>query len=570
MPYVAPVADLLRTLSANGQLDRVLALPGYAQLGIGREEVAAVLEEAGRLATNVLEPINRSGDLEGSRVTPEGVIAAKGFKEAYAQFVAGGWPALAAPETYGGQGLPHVVGTAVGEQWPASNMAFGLCSELSVGGMMALEAHGSEELKARWLPPMISGQFSGTMCLSEPQAGSDLGVITTRAEPDGDMWKLFGRKIWITWGEHDMAENTVHFVLARAVGSPAGTKGLSLFLVPRYLDGSANDVHCVSVEHKLGIKASPTCVMAFGDNGGARGWLVGNLNQGINNMFTMMNVMRLGVGLQAIGLMERAYQHALGYAKERVQGRNTEGGKARIIEHADVRRMLLEMRALTSASRGIAMMASATIDISSHSEDPVEREAARVRGDLLTPIVKAFPSESALKVTSHAIQVWGGMGFVEETGVAQYYRDSRIIPIYEGTNGIQAADLIGRKTTRDAGAGYTALLNEIAAFRGDKAGVAQAALQRFVARLREVLPTVLAGGGHAAFAGAVAHDFLMATGHLVGLYALVRNANDPLALPHDEELAASHAAHLLPQAYAHLEVVLAGGDAVAAFSAEAF
>ena len=570
MPYAAPVADLLRSLSANGQLDQVLALPGYADLGLGRDDIAAVIEEAGKFATQVLDPLNRVGDLEGSRVTPEGVISAKGFKEAYQQFIAAGWPALAAPSAYGGQGLPHVVGTAVGEQWPASNMAFALCSELSVGNVLALAAHGSDELKADWLPHIISGRYTGTMCLSEPQAGSDLAVITTRAEPDGAMWKLFGRKIWITWGEHDMAENTVHLVLARAAGSPGGTKGLSLFLVPRYLDGKANDVHCVSVEHKLGIKASPTCVMAFGDHGGARGWLVGELNHGINNMFTMMNVMRLGVGLQAVGLMERAYQHALGYARERVQGRNAEGGKARIIEHADVRRMLLEMRALTSASRGIAMMASAAIDLASHGVEPAVREAARVRGDLLTPIVKAFPSESALKVTSHAIQVWGGMGFVEETGVAQYYRDARIIPIYEGTNGIQAADLIGRKTTRDGGAGYRALLDEIAAFRGEQAPVAQAALQRLVTRLREVVDAVVARGGEMEFSGAVAHDFLMASGHLVGLYALVRNANDPLALPHDEALATFHATHLLPQAYAHLEVVMSGGGAVRAFAAGDF
>ena len=570
MPYAAPVADLLRSLSANGQLDEILALPVYADLGLGRTDIAAVLEEAGKFATNVLEPINRPGDLEGSRVTPEGVVSASGFKEAYQQFIAAGWPALASPAEYGGQGLPHVVGTAVGEQWPAANMAFGLCSELSVGNVMALEAHGSDELKADWLPHIISGRYTGTMCLSEPQAGSDLAAITTRAEPDGAMWKLFGRKIWITWGEHDMAENTVHLVLARAVGSPGGTKGLSLFLVPRYLDGKTNDVHCVSVEHKLGIKASPTCVMAFGDHGGARGWLVGNLNQGINNMFTMMNVMRLGVGLQAVGLMERAYQHALAYAQERVQGRNSQGGKARIIEHADVRRMLLEMRALTSASRGIAMMASAAIDLASHGDSPEAREAARVRGDLLTPIVKAFPSESALKVTSHAIQVWGGMGFVEETGVAQYYRDARIIPIYEGTNGIQAADLIGRKTTRDGGAGFRGLLDEIAAYRGEQALAAQSALQRLAARIREVVAAIVARSGEAEFSGAVAHDFLMASGHLVGLYALVRNANDPLALPHDESLATFHAMHLLPQAYAHLEVVMAGGEAVAAFAAGDF
>ena len=570
MPYLAPVADLLRTLSANGELDRILALPAYADLGFGRDEVAAVIEEAGKFATNVLDPLNRSGDLEGSQVTPAGVVAAKGFKEAYQQFIAAGWPALAAPAAHGGQGLPHILATAVGEQWAASNMAFGLCTELSVGGMMALEAHGSEALKSQWLAPLISGEYTGTMCLSEPQAGSDLAAITTRAEPDGEAWKLFGRKIWITWGEHDMAVNTVHLVLARAVGSPAGTKGLSLFLVPRFLDGQPNDVRCVSVEHKLGIKASPTCVMAFGDDGGARGWLVGGLNRGIQNMFTMMNVMRLGVGLQGVGLMERAYQHALGYAQERVQGRTAEGGKARIIDHPDVRRMLLEMRSLTSASRGIAMMASAAIDLAQHHPDPVVRRAARERGDLLTPIVKAFPAESAVAMTSHAIQVWGGMGFVEETGVAQYYRDARIIPIYEGTDGIQAADLIGRKTTRDGGAVYRALLDEIEALQGAAAPVAQQALAQLVARLREVLPTVVTHGVQPAYAGAVAFDFLMASGYLLGLYALVRNANDPLALPQDAALATFYAQHLLPKARAHLEVVMSGGAAVAAFSAASF
>lgn len=570
MPYVAPVAEFLRSLSANGRLDEVLALPAYAELGLGRDEVVAVLEEAGKFAGQVLDPLNRVGDLESSRVTPAGVVTPTGFKQAYAQFVEAGWGALTANPEYGGQGLPHIVGAAVNEQWAAANMSFGLCPELTVGAVMALDAHGSDELKATWLEPLITGRYSGTMCLSEPQAGSDLGAVTTRAEPDGGAWKVFGRKIWITWGEHDMAENIVHLVLARTPDAPAGTKGLSLFLVPRHLDGVPNDVKCVSVEHKLGIKASATCVMSFGDGGGAKGWLVGKLGSGIANMFTMMNNMRLGVGLQGVGIMDRAYQHALAYAKERVQGKNAQGGKAVILEHADVKRMLLEMRSMTEAARGITMMAAAAIDLGHHHADPATSAAARVRGDLLTPIAKAFPTETALAMTSHAIQVWGGMGFVEETGVAQFYRDARIAPIYEGTNGIQAADLIGRKTVRDGGTGMRALLAEVAGYTAAEAKPAQAALQRATARLGELLPGLLQQGGDAGYAGAVAYDYMMATGYILGLYALVRNANDAGRLATDVALANFFATHVLPKAYAHLEVVAAGGGAVAAFANDAF
>ncbi len=459
--YAAPLQDMRFVLEEIAGLEDLGRLPGLEDATA--DTVEAVLNEAGRLAGGVLAPLNRSGDVASSLYENGVVRTPAGFKEAYAAFVAGGWNAVAVPAEAGGQGLPQAIATATQEMWNAANMSFALCPMLNGGALDILLHHGSAEQKALYLDKMVTGEGTGTMNLPEPQAGSDLGALKTRAVREDGHYRIQGQKIYITYGEHDMADNIVHMVLARTPDAPAGSKGISLFIVPKFLvnpDGSLgqrNDLRCVSIEHKLGIKASPTCVLAFGDGGGAKGWLVGQENRGLEYMFTMMNVERLGVGIQGLGLADRALQQAIAYAKDRRQSRalgSSELQPVAIIEHADVRRNLGTMRALVEAGRALAYAVGAAVDRSTRATDPAVRSEAGALVEVLTPVVKSWLSDMACQVASINVQVHGGMGFIEETGAAQLYRDARILPIYEGTNGIQALDLMMRKLLRDGGQAF--------------------------------------------------------------------------------------------------------------------
>jgi alkylation response protein AidB-like acyl-CoA dehydrogenase len=455
MTYTAPVAEQRLVLESAA---------GIGELVEDGDLVGAIVEGAGEFAAGVFAPLNRIGDEVGAKWSPEGVTLPEGFKPAYRAFVEAGWGTIAGPEAFGGQGLPLALASVVMEDLGSANMGFSLCMMLTPAAVEALKHHGTDEARETWLPKLITGEWTGTMNLTEPQAGSDVGALKTRAEPaGGGTYRITGQKIFITYGEHDLAENIIHLVLARLPGAPQGTKGISLFLVPKILpDGSRNDLRCVSIEHKLGIHASPTCVMAYGDEGGATGWLVGEENRGMAAMFTMMNNARLNVGLQGVSIAERATQQAVSYARERVQG-SREGRPAKIIEFPDVRRMLLRMKALTQAARALTYHCAGQTDRAERGDD-----AARARADLLTPLVKAYGTDVGCEVSSLGVQVHGGMGFIEETGAAQHYRDSRIAPIYEGTNGIQAADLVGRKLSMEGGAVLEALIAQMRAEAGSE------------------------------------------------------------------------------------------------------
>ena len=472
--YAAPLADMRFALDTVARLPELAALPDFAHADA--ELVDAVMEGAARFAGEIVAPLNVIGDKQGSRLENGVVRTPDGFKEAYQAYVDGGWNAVAFDTAIGGQGLPRALNACVVEMWTAANMAWALNPLLTVGAVEALEAHGTAELKRLYLVKLVSGEWTASMNLTEPQAGSDVGAMRTRATRDGDRYRIKGQKIFITYGDHDLTPNIVHMVLARSPDGPPGTVGLSLFLIPKYLvnaDGSLgakNDVRPVSLEHKLGIHASPTCVMAYGDNDGAIGWLVGEENRGMECMFTMMNNARLQVGLQGLAIAERAYQHARDYARTRVQGKPitaTAPGDYPIVHHPDVRRMLLSMRARTEAMRAMVYYAAAMIDRAHHSADAATRTRFQARADLLIPVVKAWCTDQGVEIASLGVQVHGGMGFIEETGAAQYYRDARIAPIYEGTNGIQANDLLGRKVQRDSGAAAAALIAEM---RGAAAG----------------------------------------------------------------------------------------------------
>jgi 3-(methylsulfanyl)propanoyl-CoA dehydrogenase len=465
--YRAPLKELrfvLEELLGTAQLAACPALADYSD-----EVGASILEEAAKLAETVLDPLNRPGDREGARWTPDGVATAKGFKEAYRQYVTGGWQQLGADPRFGGQRVPQALGSAVQELWGAANLSFLLCPMLTHGAVHALERCGSPEQQRLFLPKMVSGEWTGTMVLTEPQAGSDLAQVRTRAAREGDHYRLFGQKIFITWGEHDYTDNIVHMVLGRIDGAPAGVKGVSLFIVPKVLVnadgalGERNEVRCVSIEHKLGIHASPTCVMQFGHDRGATAYLVGEANRGLEYMFIMMNTARLAVGVQSYAVGERAFQQAAEYARARVQGKpaGIDTGHPTIIQHPDVRRMLLTMKSCTEASRALALYAGQQLDLAAWHPEAQVRAAAQARGDLLIPIVKAWSTETANEVAAIGVQVHGGMGFIEETGAAQYVRDVRITTIYEGTTGIQANDLIGRKIGRDRGGAVLALIAEM-------------------------------------------------------------------------------------------------------------
>ncbi|MEI8395544.1 MAG: acyl-CoA dehydrogenase [Rhodospirillaceae bacterium] len=482
--YSAPVADMRFVLNRVVGLDRIAMMPGYEDAT--PDLVDTVLEEAGKFAAGVLAPINAIGDREGSKLENGVVRQPESFRRAYGQFVEAGWNGVPFEPEFGGQGLPRVLAFAIQEMWQSANMAFGLCPMLNQGAVELLTEHGSPEQKETYLAKLVAGEWTGTMDLTEPGAGSDLAAVRTKAAPAGDgSYRINGNKIFITYGEHDQAENIIHLVLARLPDAPAGSKGISLFLVPKFLvkaDGSLgarNDVRCTGIEHKLGINASPTAVLSYGDNESCVGYLIGAPNRGLEYMFSMMNDARLSVGLQGVAIAERAYQQARDYAKTRIQSkdmRNPRGESVAIINHPDIRRMLLTMKALTEAARCLAYEAGAAVDTGKRDPDAAGRAAGKLRVDLLTPIVKAWCTDVGCEVASLGIQVHGGMGFIEETGAAQHYRDARIAPIYEGTNGIQANDLVFRKLARDQGAAVRAFEAEIEAVAAGLVGRADPAL----------------------------------------------------------------------------------------------
>jgi len=468
MTYAAPLDDMRFVLNHLAGLPEIATFPGFEEAG--PELVEAVLVEASRFASEVLAPLNATGDRQGCRCADGKVATPDGFPAAYRQFTEAGWHAMPASPDIGGQGMPAVVSSAVAEMWKSANLAFSLCQMLTMGAVEALAHHASDALKQRFLPKMVAGEWTGTMNLTEPQAGSDLSAVRTRAEPDGDRYRLFGSKIFITWGEHDVAENVVHLVLAWLPDAPPGTRGISLFVAPKFLvnpDGSLgerNDLVCASIEHKLGIHGSPTAVMAYGEKAGAVAYLVGQPNRGLEYMFTMMNHARLNVGLEGVAISEAAYQKAVEYARGRVQGKPVgSAGRAPIIQHPDVRRMLMDMKARTEAMRALAYCTAASMDRAKRHPDAGERARNQGRVELLTPVVKGWCTESSIMIASTGIQVHGGVGYVEETGAAQYLRDARITTIYEGTTGIQANDLIGRKLARDKGVNAGALIRDVEA-----------------------------------------------------------------------------------------------------------
>ena len=494
--YRAPLRELAFVMHELIGEDRLSACPAYAEYS--RDIADAVLEEAARFAEEVLEPLYKSGDQEGARWTEEGVRTPAGWREAYKAFIEGGWASLRAATEHGGQDMPLLLSTAVEEIWASANLAFKLCPMLTQGATEALQLRGSPDQQARFLPRMVSGEWTGTMNLTEPQAGSDLGSLKCRAVRDGSQFRLFGQKIFITWGDHDFTENVIHLVLARIEGAPEGVRGISMFIVPKILvneDGSLgehNDVECISIEHKLGIHASPTCVMAYGQKDGAIGYLVGDENRGLECMFIMMNAARLSVGLEGYAMSERAFQQAYEWARTRVQGRppGWSGREApTIIHHPDVRRMLLTMKSQTEAMRALALYTAAQLDLAKAHPDEAVRKRCAARGDLLIPVVKACSTETGIEIASLGIQVHGGMGYVEESGAAQILRDVRICTIYEGTTGIQSNDFLGRKIARDGGEAIRELIAEI---RSDLEGSdASGKLSQAVAALEQAVKSVL-------------------------------------------------------------------------------
>ena len=487
--YAAPLKDMQFVICELAGLDDLVTLPGWQE--IDSDVVKTILQEASRFAGEILAPLNQVGDRKGVIWKDSSVIMGPGFREAYQSYIETGWSRLGLDPEYGGQSVPGVVSAAVQEMWKSANLAFSACFQLTQGAIEALLLRGTEEQKRKFLPKMVEGRWTGTMNLTEPQAGSDLAAVRTRAirQPDGT-YRIFGQKIFITYGEHDLSENIIHLVLARTPDAPPGVKGISLFVVPKFLvndDGSLgqrNDAFCLSVEHKLGIHGSPTCVLSYGDQGGAIGYLIGEENHGLEYMFIMMNLARLSVGLEGVAIGERAYQQALEYAKTRVQGRDLFGGSEAvpIIRHPDVRRMLLLMRSQTEAARALAYVVTKARDLALHHPDKEQRNRSQAFVELLTPVVKGWSTETGIEIASLGIQVHGGMGYIEETGAAQHWRDARITTIYEGTTGIQANDLVGRKIARDGGASVRAFLKELSAFANNSTDASPA-----VANIRAAL-----------------------------------------------------------------------------------
>jgi 3-(methylthio)propanoyl-CoA dehydrogenase len=594
--YQAPVKDMLFCMKELAGLADVARLPGFEEAG--EETAQAVLEECAKLNEGVVAPLNVEGDRNPSFWKDGKVTTTPGFKDAFRQFAEGGWQGLQHPTDFGGQGLPKTIGAACIEMINSANLSFALCPLLTDGAIEALLTAGTPEQQQTYIPRMISGEWTGTMNLTEPQAGSDLALVRTRAEPQPDgSYKLFGTKIFITYGEHDMAENIVHLVLARVSGAPEGVKGISLFIVPKFMakpDGSLgdrNDVHCVSIEHKLGIKASPTAVLQFGDHGGAVGYLVGQENRGLEYMFIMMNAARYAVGIQGIAVAERAYQQAVAYAKDRVQSRPVDGsmpGSAPIIHHPDVRRMLMTMRAYTEGCRAMAITAAAAYDAAHAHPDAEVRKQNQAFYEFMVPLVKGYSTEMSLEVTSLGVQVHGGMGFIEETGAAQHYRDAKILTIYEGTTAIQANDLVGRKTARDGGQTAKAIAGQIEATEAALAQRGSAAARAMLKRLkaaREAFVQVVdfiagqaKGNPNAAFAGSV--PYLMLAGNLMAGWQLARAllvAEDKLAAGEDAAFmqakvatARFYAEHILAKVPGQRDAIVEGADSVTALALDAF
>jgi alkylation response protein AidB-like acyl-CoA dehydrogenase len=596
MTYKAPLKDMLFDIEHLANIDEIAKMPGFEEAGL--DTAQAVLEECARFNEGVIAPLNVEGDRNPSSWKDGIVTTTPGFKEAFRQYAEGGWQGLQHPQECGGQGLPKTIGAACGEMLNSANMSFALCPLLTDGAIEALLTAGSEELKATYLEKLVSGKWTGTMNLTEPQAGSDLALVRTRAEPQPDgSYKVFGTKIFITYGEHDMAENIVHLVLARVVGAPEGVKGISLFVVPKFMVnkdgaiGERNDAHCVSIEHKLGIKASPTAVLQFGDHGGAVGYLVGQENRGLEYMFIMMNAARYAVGVQGIAIAERAYQHAVAYARDRVQSRPVDGSmstSAPIIHHPDVKRMLMTMRAYTEGCRAMATVAAAAYDASHHHPDAEVRKQNQAFYEFMVPLVKGYSTEMSLEVTSLGVQVHGGMGFIEETGAAQYYRDAKILTIYEGTTAIQANDLVGRKTARDGGQVAKAIAAQIATTEAELARrdsvQARAVLKRLSAARQAFIEVVdfVAGNTkaspNAVFAGSV--PYLMLAGNLVAGWQLARSllvAEDLLAKGENTQVmqakiatARFYADHILAKAPGIRDAIVEGAESVTALPLEAF
>ncbi|QTN25396.1 acyl-CoA dehydrogenase [Rhizobacter sp. AJA081-3] len=597
MSYVAPIKDMLFCMKELAGLEEVARLPGFEDAGL--DTAQAVLEECAKLNEGVIAPLNWEGDKYPSSWHDGKVTTTPGFKEAFREYAEGGWQGLQHPADFGGQGLPKTIGAACGEMLNSANLSFALCPLLTDGAIEALLTAGTPEQQTTFIPKMISGEWTGTMNLTEPQAGSDLALVRTRAEPQPDgTFKIFGTKIFITYGEHDMAQNIVHLVLARVVGAPEGVKGISLFIVPKFLvnaDGSLgarNDAHCVSIEHKLGIKASPTAVLQFGDHGGAVGQLIGQENRGLEYMFIMMNAARYAVGVQGIAIAERAYQKAVAYAKDRVQSRPVDGslpGSAAIIHHPDVKRMLMTMRAYTEGCRAMALTAASAFDAAHHHPDKEVRQQNQAFYEFMVPLVKGYSTEMSLEVTSLGVQVHGGMGFIEETGAAQYYRDAKILTIYEGTTAIQANDLVGRKTARDGGRTAKAIAGQIehteAALAKSGSAAAQSTLKRLRAAREAFLQVVdfVAGNTkaspNAVFAGSV--PYLMLAGNLMAGWQLARalvvaeqqlaqGGGDTGFLQAKVATARFYAEHLLSKAPGVRDAIVDGGESVTALPIDAY
>jgi len=602
MSYQAPVKDMLFTIRALAGLEQVRQLPGFEEAT--DDTVEAVLVEAAKFNAEVLAPLNWAGDLKPSSVSDGVVTTTPGFPAAFRAFAEGGWQGVQHPTAFGGQGLPKLVATACIEMVNSANLSFALCPLLTDGAIEALLTAGTDAQQQLYIPRMISGEWTGTMNLTEPQAGSDLSLVRTRAEPRGDgSFRIFGQKIYITYGEHDMADNIVHLVLARTPGAPEGVKGISLFIVPKFLVdaegriGERNDVYCTSVEHKLGIKASPTAVLLYGDGkfpveggAGALGWLVGEENRGLEYMFVMMNAARFAVGMQGVAVAERAYQKAVQYARDRVQSRAVEGspGPVAIIRHPDVRRMLMTMRALTEGARSLGYVAAAAFDAAHASSDPETRRANAAVYEFLVPIVKGFATEMSLEVTSLGVQVHGGMGFIEETGAAQYYRDARILTIYEGTTAIQANDLVGRKTVRDGGRtahGVLARVREtvdalprdggdLTAIRerlAEGADALAAVVEHLVGQGKGDPRAIYAGSvPYLMLAGTVLAGWQLARAALVATEQLAAGAEDAAFLKAKIATARFYADHVLSRAGAHRTAIVHGAAGTLAFEESMF
>ena len=593
MSYEAPLKEMQFVLKELADIGSVTKHQGFEDAT--PDMVEAILREAGKLAATVIAPLNKIGDQQGSHLS-EGVVQnPDGFKEAYQQFVENGWPGLHQPTEFDGQGLPFLLQAVVSEMWNASNVSFALCPMLTAGAIESINAHGSDVIKKTYLPKLVSGEWTGTMNLTEPQAGSDLSAVRTKAEKIDDHYLIKGSKIFITWGDHEMTDNIAHLVLARLPDAPPGVKGISLFLVPKYIvneDGSLgerNDVKAVSLEHKLGIHASPTCVMSFGDETGAIGYLVGEENNGLACMFTMMNHARLEVGMEGVGLSEGAYQYALAYAKGRVQGYSPEvEGRVSIIHHADVRRMLMQMKAFSEAGRALAYVGAAAHDHAHAAENEDYRNSQSRRMDLLTPVIKAWCTEIAQEVTTLGVQIHGGMGFIEETGAAQYMRDARIITIYEGTTGIQAADLVGRKILRDKGLAMSELIDELnqfntalAAETGDEFAIMSRQFSASLKALTDSTQWLLEKGSETPHTpGAISVNFLMMVGTTLGGWLLAKGA---LAAQKEIEDGATdeffkskiitarfYAEHILPRSLAYASTVQSGAASTMDLSVENF